>query len=95
MRPAARLFEQLVCAGPCKPGNIIYTHNHTVFINNLPSAGVGDITNNCCIGKFCWCPNFVITGSVTTFIANRPASRLGDWDTRGVIISGSFDTFIG
>lgn len=95
MRPAARLFELLACFSACKPGNIIYTHNHTVFINNLPAACVGDVTTNCCLGLACWCPNFTITGSLNTFITNRPACRLGDFDTRGVIITGSFDTFIG
>jgi len=96
MRPASRLFDLLACIGPCLPGKIIYTHNHTVFINNLPAAAMGDITNNCCYGVGgCWCPNFTITGSYNTFITNRPACRLGDLDTHGVIITGSFDTFIG
>lgn len=97
-RPAAKLGEFVVCFGACSPGFIIIVLQFKTFINSRPAARVGDLCSNCCFGPppaNCWCPRRIITGSFRTFIANRPAATLGSIVSRGIIVTGSFNTFIG
>lgn len=96
MRPVARLGDFLYCYGPCIGGNIIITTNVTTFVNNRPIATMFDQTSNCAVGGLgCWAPHPIITGSFTTLVGNRPVARLLDHDTRGPIVTGSLDTYIG
>lgn len=97
-RPAARLSDFVICFGACSPGNIIIVMQFRCFINSRPAARVGDLCSNCCFGPppaNCWCPRRIRTGSFRTLISNKPAARVGDLVSRGIILTGSFNTFIG
>lgn len=95
-RPISALGDLVICLGPCSMGRIVLTFQFRVFVNMRPVACIGDMTTNCCKGGAgCWCPRNIITGSYRTFIGMRPVARVLDFATKGMIISGSPNTFIG
>lgn len=98
IKPAARWLDLIICtAGLCTPGLITFCWNWDVFIDGRPAAAVGDECTNCITGfGACFVKgDALLTGSLNTFIGFRPAARVLDLCQRGVVVTGSLDTFIG
>ncbi|WP_347878366.1 PAAR domain-containing protein [Providencia rettgeri] len=98
MKPAARISDMHICplltpGVPPVPhigGAIIPPGAPNILIGGLPAATVGTMAT--CIGAL----DSIITGSMTVFINNKPAARMGDTCMHGgTIITGYPKVLIG
>jgi uncharacterized Zn-binding protein involved in type VI secretion len=88
MPPAARLGDKHEC--PHGGGQIQPSCSPDVFINGLPAARLGDVTEDS-IGH-----DPIVQGEPSVRINGKPAARLSDkTDHGGVITQGSPNVFIG
>lgn len=86
-----------ICCGhppiPCIPWiGVIISGSLNTYCNNLKVARVGDDVMGCHRGK-------IVSGSAKTFVNNKQMARITDsvavGPPRGIIISGSPNTFSG
>lgn len=94
MKPAARSGDMHLCPAQTPPvphaGGPVLPAPATVLIGGLPAATLGQMC--LCIGV----PDSIITGSMTVFINNKPAARLGDSTAHGgTIVTGLPSVLIG
>lgn len=95
MLPAARMSDMHICPMQTPApvpiphvGGPILPFPCTVLIGNLPAATLGQTC--LCVGV----PDIIIKGSLTVFINNRPAARMGDMTAHGGTIVMGFPTVL-